>query len=57
MDLGFSDWKWWLEDKLEFIIIGDLILVNLLLKKYRVMGDNSKDDSICLIDEIKKIGK
>lgn len=57
IDGGFSDWKWWWEDKLEFIAIGDPILVNLWLKKYHVRDDDGKDDSICLIDEIKKIGK
>ena len=46
--------SWWNHDKLQFISVGDPILINLWLKKYHL---KDPDDSICLIDEIKKIGK
>lgn len=47
--------SWWDHDKLQFIGIGDPILINMWLKKYRIK--EYRDDSICLIDEIKKIGR
>lgn len=46
--------SWWNHDKLQFISAGDPILINLWLKKYYL---KDADDSICLIDEIKKIGE
>lgn len=53
--LAFLDGEssaWWYEDRLEFIAIGDPILLNMWLRKYASVN---ADDSIMLVDEIKKI--
>lgn len=45
---------WWNQDKLEFIGLGDPTLLNMWLRKYSHVN---ADDTIMLVDEIRKIGK
>lgn len=56
-DLAFLDGDisaWWGQDKLEFVGIGDPTLLNMWLRKYSHVN---ADDTIMLVDEIRKIGK
>ena len=56
-DLAFLDGDtsaWWSQDKLEFVGIGDPTLLNMWLRKYSHVN---ADDTIMLVDEIRKIGK